>query len=192
MRVSYSFGRQPWQPLERDEVRSRKVVGDPGAVADATDLEPRFAIGGVARRWIELSEQCGNVVGGAVCMLKFGPAGRIEREGICQNRRMTTLSELVRSAATLDPVATIFAERPWSEDSRAILVGEAVDDVREERQGMAYFLEVGLAQEVLEVWSAWRNGTTPTPAESVAAVVHYAEHDAYLPVASDDARDDAQ
>jgi hypothetical protein len=50
---------------------------------------------------------------------------------------MVTLSELLRSARTLDPAATIFAERPWGEGSQAILVSDAVDDVRDERPGMA-------------------------------------------------------
>jgi hypothetical protein len=105
---------------------------------------------------------------------------------------MPTLSELLLSARTLDPQATIFAERPWGQDCRAILVDDPVDDVSAEREDMAYLLEVDLAREVLEVWSAWRNGRSPTPAESVAAVVHYAEHDAYLPVAPDDTRGEAR
>lgn len=99
---------------------------------------------------------------------------------------MTTLSELLLSARELDPEATVFAERPWREDSRAMLVSAAVDEVRDEPNGMAYLLEVELAREVLEVWSAWRNGEEPTLAESVEAVVHYAEHDAFLPVAPHD------
>jgi hypothetical protein len=37
--------------------------------------EPRFVIGGVARRGIELTEQRGDVVRVAVRMLEFGPAG---------------------------------------------------------------------------------------------------------------------
>ena len=32
------------------------------------------------------------------------------------------------------------------------------------------------------VWSAWRGGATPTVAEATAAVIFYAEHDAYQPV----------
>lgn len=99
---------------------------------------------------------------------------------------MATLSELLRSARALDPAATIFAERPWGEGSRAILISHAVDDVRDERHGMAYLLEVDLAQDVLKVWSDWRNGEQPTSADSVAAVVYYAEHDAYIPVAPHD------
>jgi hypothetical protein len=67
-----------------------------------------------------------------------------------------------------------------------MVVSDPVDDVRAEPQGMAYLLEVDLVQDVLEVWSEWRDGTAPTTAESVAAVVHYAEHDAYIPVAPRD------
>lgn len=54
-----------------------------------------------------------------------------------------------------------------------------------EALGMAYLLEVDLAKEAIRVWSQWRNGATPTSEDRVAAVVHYAIHDAYLPVESD-------
>jgi hypothetical protein len=37
-------------------------------------------------------------------------------------------------------------------------------------------------KEVLQVWTRWRDGRTPTDDEACEAVVHYAEHDAYLPV----------
>jgi hypothetical protein len=50
---------------------------------------------------------------------------------------------------------------------------------------MAYLLEVDLAKEAIRVWSEWRNGAAPTSEEQVAAVVHYAAHDAYLPVESE-------
>jgi len=46
-----------------------------------------------------------------------------------------------------------------------------------------YFLEVDLVREVLEVWSAWRNGQIPTTNEACTAVIYYAEHDAYQPAA---------
>lgn len=48
--------------------------------------------------------------------------------------------------------------------------------------GWTYLLELWIAQEVLEVWSAWRDGRVPTPAEGAEAVAHYAEYDAYQPV----------
>ncbi|MGW9184054.1 hypothetical protein [Agromyces sp. NPDC055661] len=96
---------------------------------------------------------------------------------------MPTLSRLLSRVRTLDPDATIFAEQPWGEESRAILISDAVDDALDEPQRMAYLLEVDLALDVLKVWSDWRNGKVPTPAESVAAVIHYAQQDAYIPVA---------
>jgi hypothetical protein len=54
-----------------------------------------------------------------------------------------------------------------------------------EAAGMTYLLEVRLAKEAIRVWSEWRNGAAPTSEDRVAAVVYYATHDAYLPVASD-------
>jgi hypothetical protein len=49
--------------------------------------------------------------------------------------------------------------------------------------GHEYLLEVDLAREAVEVWSDWRGGTTPTSEEAALAVIHYAEHDAYQPLA---------
>ena len=46
---------------------------------------------------------------------------------------------------------------------------------------MRYLLEVFLAKEVVEVWSKWRNGRNPTALDKCAAVIYYAENDAYLP-----------
>ncbi|WP_328414924.1 hypothetical protein OG470_21685 [Micromonospora sp. NBC_00389] len=86
------------------------------------------------------------------------------------------LIDLVERLDQLPDEATIYAGRPWSPEARA----EAVVD--DENQRPDYLLEVSLAREVLEVWSAWRGGRTPSPAEACAAVIHYAEWDAYLPV----------
>lgn len=49
-------------------------------------------------------------------------------------------------------------------------------------QGMRYLLEVWLAREVIAVWSNWRDGREPTSEEKLAAIVYYAENDAYLPL----------
>lgn len=48
--------------------------------------------------------------------------------------------------------------------------------------GYEYLLECSLALEVLGVWSKWRLGRAPSPDEACEAVIHYAVHDAYLPV----------
>jgi hypothetical protein len=45
--------------------------------------------------------------------------------------------------------------------------------------GFMYMLEADLVKEIIEVWSEWREGRTPTLAEAVGAVIWYAEHDAY-------------
>ena len=44
-------------------------------------------------------------------------------------------------------------------------------------RGFDYLLEVDLVLDVLETWSWWRGGQTPT----AEAIIHYAETDAYLP-----------
>ncbi|MEU0548771.1 hypothetical protein [Micromonospora sp. NPDC005979] len=84
------------------------------------------------------------------------------------------LSEVVQGLGQLDG-GVIYASRPWLADS----VAEIHDDEQPTRQ--EYLLEVDLAQEVLVVWSLWRDGRQPTALEAVGAVIYYAEHDAYQP-----------
>jgi hypothetical protein len=81
---------------------------------------------------------------------------------------------------------TILAEEPWTAASAAVVladdvIDEVVDGTAPGWPEYRYLLEVEIAAEVLEVWSAWRGGAKPTPEEAVAAVIHYAAHDAYLP-----------
>ena len=47
---------------------------------------------------------------------------------------------------------------------------------------LQYLLEVSLAREAVEVWAAWRPGQTPSLDDKVAAVIYYAQNDAWLPV----------
>lgn len=78
---------------------------------------------------------------------------------------------------------TIFAQRPWTPDSLAVVLQEdAVDGVAPSRPEYGYLLEVDIAKEVLGVWSDWRAGAQPTDVEAAQAVIHYATHDAYQPV----------
>ena len=56
------------------------------------------------------------------------------------------------------------------------------DEAEEPPAGTEYVLEVSLMKEVIEVWSAWRNGIVPTIPQASEAVLHYAKYDAYLPV----------
>lgn len=95
----------------------------------------------------------------------------------------STLTDLVKAVLLAPESAessdlTIFAAEPWTPDSPA--VSQLEDGPPPD--GLKYFLEVDLAAEVLEVWSAWRKGRSPSLPEAVGAVIHYATFDAYQPV----------
>ncbi len=86
-----------------------------------------------------------------------------------------TLEEVI---ARLDEFAAedvIYAEAPEA-SARAVVAEDGAGG------DLPYLLEVALAREAIDVWRQWRPGTSPTPADKVAAVTHYAVHDAWLPV----------
>jgi hypothetical protein len=95
---------------------------------------------------------------------------------------MTSLAEIVDQLEGFDSDAVIFAEEPWQGDTRAMVVAADQDESMAEQQGLIYLLEVDLAREVLEVWSAWRNDRQPSLVDAVAAILYYAERDAFMPV----------
>lgn len=90
-----------------------------------------------------------------------------------------TLREVIARLDEFGDDETIYAE---SANGSA----EAVVAVEPEDGGAAadlpYLLEVAAAREAIEVWKAWRPDRSPTLDDEVAAVVHYATHDAWLPV----------
>ncbi|MCT9094360.1 hypothetical protein N4G70_36845 [Streptomyces sp. ASQP_92] len=92
---------------------------------------------------------------------------------------MPSLLDVLQSLDDQPVEATIFAARPWTSTSVAVV--EVLD---EPPHGLAYLLEVDMAQDVLEVWSSWRNGAEPDAQQKCQAVIHYAEHDSYLAVHS--------
>jgi len=47
---------------------------------------------------------------------------------------------------------------------------------------MKYLMSVQTLREVVEVWSAWRDGAIPAVEQAAEAAVYYADHDCYLPV----------
>jgi hypothetical protein len=53
--------------------------------------------------------------------------------------------------------------------------------------GTEYVLELSLMQDVIRVWSKWRNGAVPTIPQACEAVLHYAKYDAFLPVSGPEA-----
>ena len=70
---------------------------------------------------------------------------------------------------------------PVSPDTPVYLVDE---ELAEPPEGADYVLGISLMKDVIEVWSAWRNGAVPGIPQACEAVLHYAERDAYLPVSS--------
>lgn len=64
-----------------------------------------------------------------------------------------------------------------------VLRGEDDPEGGTTESGHHYLLEVDLALEVIEVWRSWHAGTPPTAEEATRAVIYYAEHDAYQPLA---------
>ena len=95
-----------------------------------------------------------------------------------------TLADLMEQLDSLDDDLTIYAEKnpDWSVNSLAVVLPEPDEGgVPDEARGMSYLLEVFLAKEVVEVWSGGRAGRKPTVRDKCEAVIHYAEHDAYLP-----------
>ena len=81
----------------------------------------------------------------------------------------------------LDDGLTVYAPAgaAVSPETLVYLVDE---DAEEPPAGWEYVLELSLMKNVVKVWSAWRDGTVPTVPQACEAVLHYAKHDAYLPV----------
>jgi hypothetical protein len=90
------------------------------------------------------------------------------------------LADVARDLAELPRQAIIYVPRDElgvSKSTPALLV--LADE--EPPAGWRYLLEVLIAREVLEVWSAWRDGRIPSVEEACDAVIHYADNDAYQP-----------
>jgi hypothetical protein len=84
-----------------------------------------------------------------------------------------TLGEAVEQhLEALDPAATIYAAKPWSEDARAVVAVEPEDgSIPSAAAGLDYFLEVDIALEAARVSRARTR---------FERVVYYAKNDAYL------------
>ncbi|MGP3991762.1 hypothetical protein [Streptomyces sp. 3N207] len=89
---------------------------------------------------------------------------------------MPSLNEVLMALEEQPTDSAIYAATPWRADSTVVVASWDAPP-----RGLAYLLEVELARDVLEVWSAWRDGASPSAQERCEAVIHYAEHDAYLP-----------
>jgi len=87
-----------------------------------------------------------------------------------------TLRDVIERLDEFGADETIFAESATPTARAAV----GVED--EDESGLPYLLEVAVALEAIEVWKAWRPGEAPSLDDKLAAVIHYAENDAWLPI----------
>lgn len=93
---------------------------------------------------------------------------------------MTILRDLVSNLSKLDLNLTIYAREPWSADSEALVAPEPDEGgVPEDaaRMQMKYFLEVHIAREFLQDWSA-ALPRAPSVEEQCGRLIRYAYYDA--------------
>jgi hypothetical protein len=89
-----------------------------------------------------------------------------------------TLLETVRELASLDREGVICATEPFTQKSEVIIVTSSESgSVKEmERPGFKYFLEVLIAQEIIEDWIN-SVAKKPTVQEQCERLIHYAIFD---------------
>lgn len=93
-----------------------------------------------------------------------------------------TLTDTVARLFELDDDYTIFiaSGEPWHADARSRLFLLNDDTAPVASDGWTYFLEVYLAKEAINVFLKWTKDRDPSLSQCVAAVLHYAAHDAYI------------
>lgn len=91
-----------------------------------------------------------------------------------------TLADVVRDLPRLDPELTIYAARPWKATSAALVEREPDEGGLPEGAasgGLAYFLEVDIAQDVVEDWQEYRGGEADSE-DLCERLISYAANDA--------------
>lgn len=88
------------------------------------------------------------------------------------------LASIISDLESIDNTLTIVAKRPWTANSHARLISlidESGIPNNELQEGFEYFIEVSIAlDEVLGELAS-----RLSPAQRVAAIIYYAENDAY-------------
>lgn len=94
----------------------------------------------------------------------------------------TTIGDVLADVDGLDDEVIMFVPETGDigPSTPALLLN--FDEYEQGVDGYRYLLEGENIKESIEVWSLWRDGRTPTLDEKLAAVVHYATHDAFMPV----------
>lgn len=90
-----------------------------------------------------------------------------------------TLIKLMQKLETFDNESTIYAAKPWTENSKALALhepesGELPSEAK--KLGLNYFLEVSIARDFLEDWTVSLD-TAPTSQEKCLRLIQYATND---------------
>jgi hypothetical protein len=93
---------------------------------------------------------------------------------------VATLRDVVGALDELDEDAVIYTDGS-SPAAQAVVLDES-GAAAAKAKGLRYFLEVALARDAVDVWSAWRDGAAPTIDDKLMAISYYALNDAYLPL----------
>ncbi|MEH2500318.1 hypothetical protein V1294_006797 [Bradyrhizobium sp. AZCC 1678] len=91
-----------------------------------------------------------------------------------------TLIEAVQNLDSLEGESTIYAAQPWTADSMAVVAPEPESGglpTEAEKHALKYFLEVSIARDFLEDWSA-NLDAEPILQEKCARLIQYAITDA--------------
>jgi hypothetical protein len=91
-----------------------------------------------------------------------------------------TLLEVIRNLESFDGEGIICARKPWTENSQAVVIvepGARRLPTEAEKLGLEYFLEVFIAREFFEDWTA-NLDAKPTLQQKCARLIKYARNDA--------------
>lgn len=95
-----------------------------------------------------------------------------------------TLREIINGLENTSDELVIFAtkkEGVWDLDAPGALVFISdMEKIGTDLEELHYFLEIEVAQEVLDVWTQWNNNTPTNEDDRTNALIYYAENDAYL------------
>lgn len=96
--------------------------------------------------------------------------------------QLTTLIEIAAAYKELDAEDTIFAKKPWTGQSEAVVMRDVDGRVPDEAKslGLDYFLEISITNEFLDAWVDWSRtqGAEPTLEQKCQRLIQYATYDA--------------
>ena len=89
------------------------------------------------------------------------------------------LIEVVRDLGSMDGESAIYTAEPWGQNSEAVVERQPETGLppEAERLGLKYFIEVFIARDFLEDWSATFD-VKPTLEQRCARLIRYAATDA--------------